>query len=709
MRLKILFLLCLLFSKSLAAQEIDSIVDNRDQHIYKVVKIGQQWWMQENLNTGIRINGNSHQTDNGMIEKYCYNNNEDNCNLYGALYSWDEMMDYSPSDEGNPGTTSGICPAGWSVPTDDEWKELEMYLGMTRAEADMVNTWRGTGVGTKLRSGGSSGYEALYAGRVSSSGFYYLLGLYEYVWTSTEYEDYAWRRCLSISADNVGRWNTFPKNYGFSVRCIKDSVQFNYLALLDKNFKTISKLNFANEKITDTIILFNSSAGKTIHITSVSNTNSAFNVSKSSAVLPPGDTLILNISFDSPEEGIHYSDTLIIESDDPFNSIITIPLEGYLEPVVAKICIVTVDTTSGKNQIIWEKDPDTGIAFYNIYRKSLMKEQYDLIGTKSYDDLSIFTDTTSIPETRAYLYKISAVDTGDHESPMSPYHKPLILQYIVILDGVYLKWDQYEIEGGTISFEAYELYRGFNPDSLTKITDITVELNTYIDTNTTAQQKTCYYRLAGRLTNPCCPAMNKKPDIIYTRSFSNLEDNAYCSGCDVTPPTVPDRMEISAAGNTITLIWSPSVDDCGVVSYNIYNGNHNKIITVYDTNHVFTELEYDSTYSFMITAVDSSGNESEKSNLISATTEEITGLNNYTKDQIIIYPNPFKESATFRWDNPGCNAHTLYVMDLSGKVYRIVENIRTSTYILKKGDLKEGLYIVELRGAKIYRAEIVIE
>lgn len=86
----------------------------------------------------------------------------------------------------------------------------------------MANTWRGAGVGTKLGKGGDSGYEALYSGRRTNFGSYSLLNMYEYVWTSTEAGANAWRRCLEAGVSTVGRWDTFPKNYAFSVRCVKD-------------------------------------------------------------------------------------------------------------------------------------------------------------------------------------------------------------------------------------------------------------------------------------------------------------------------------------------------------------------------------------------------------------------------------------------------------------------------------------------------------
>jgi uncharacterized protein (TIGR02145 family) len=91
-----------------------------DGNVYNTVLIGTQCWMKENLKVGTMINGGQKQTNNGIIEKYCYNNNTANCDIYGGLYQWDEMMGYSAT----PGV-QGICPPDWHIPTDDEWKILE--------------------------------------------------------------------------------------------------------------------------------------------------------------------------------------------------------------------------------------------------------------------------------------------------------------------------------------------------------------------------------------------------------------------------------------------------------------------------------------------------------------------------------------------------------------------------------------------------------
>jgi uncharacterized protein (TIGR02145 family) len=190
----------------------DNIVFDIQGNIYPVVEIGDQIWMQQNLRVTV-------DPDSVPVTSYVYPGQMTLVETHGRLYTWDVAMNFSHEDK-----AQGICPDGWHVPSDEEWKILEIYLGMTREEADLVNLWRGTGVGTKLRKGGESGYETLYSGRRSSSGAFSLLYYYEYIWTSSEYDDnYAWRRCLDTIQTTSGRFNTFPKSYAFSVRCIKDN------------------------------------------------------------------------------------------------------------------------------------------------------------------------------------------------------------------------------------------------------------------------------------------------------------------------------------------------------------------------------------------------------------------------------------------------------------------------------------------------------
>ena len=78
-------------------------------------------------------------------------------------------------------------------------------------------------------------------------------------------------------------------------------------------------------------------------------------------------------------------------------------------------------------------------------------------------------------------------------------------------------------------------------------------------------------------------------------------------------------------------------------------------------------------------------------------------------ENLIIHPNPFNDFTTLTFNNPEGQSYTLFITDLSGKVLRILENITTSGFVLERGELKEGLYFVELRGTKLYRGKILIE
>jgi uncharacterized protein (TIGR02145 family) len=88
--------------------------------VYNTIQIFSQCWLKENLNIGTMIQGTQNMTDNGVIEKYCYDNLETNCDEWGGLYQWDEMMQYSDT-----AGIQGICPPNWHIPTDEEIKMLE--------------------------------------------------------------------------------------------------------------------------------------------------------------------------------------------------------------------------------------------------------------------------------------------------------------------------------------------------------------------------------------------------------------------------------------------------------------------------------------------------------------------------------------------------------------------------------------------------------
>ena len=139
-----------------------------------------------------------------------YENNA-NFKKYGFLYNWAAAM--------------VSAPAGFHLPTDDEWFALEDYLKDEGEScvADRSGVWDCDSAGSKLKEGGSSGFEGLLAGYRYTNGSFYNLSSSAYLWSSSQYSSTtAWRRYLDSSATTVGRYAS-SKEYGFSVRCLKDS------------------------------------------------------------------------------------------------------------------------------------------------------------------------------------------------------------------------------------------------------------------------------------------------------------------------------------------------------------------------------------------------------------------------------------------------------------------------------------------------------
>ena len=208
----------------------DTLVDNRDGKMYSTIRIGGQCWMGENLNIGTMVNGVSEQMDNSIIEKYCYGDNTANCTTYGALYQWNEMMQYSTIE-----STQGICPSGWHLPSDDEYKTLEVQLGMTQAGADATGS-RGSDQGSKLAGNeslwqdgtldqsavfGTSGFAALPGGVRTENGQFFTLSAFAIFWSSKETGENSWIRNISSNETKVYR-NNEDKSIGHSVRCVQN-------------------------------------------------------------------------------------------------------------------------------------------------------------------------------------------------------------------------------------------------------------------------------------------------------------------------------------------------------------------------------------------------------------------------------------------------------------------------------------------------------
>ena len=208
-------------------------VTDIDGNVYQTVKIGNQWWMAENLKVTHYRNGEAipnvtvdTEWINLRTGAYCsYDNADSNIAFYGLLYNWFAIADIRK-----------IAPEGWHVPRDAEWKELEKYLGMGQSDADALG-WRGTNEGGKLKERGTLHWLSPNTGATNTTGFTGLPGGYRYGgtgefldlgglggawWSTSAYgASSAWFRSLSYHFVQVYRLYSNWKS-GLSVRCVRD-------------------------------------------------------------------------------------------------------------------------------------------------------------------------------------------------------------------------------------------------------------------------------------------------------------------------------------------------------------------------------------------------------------------------------------------------------------------------------------------------------
>ena len=222
---KVTLLLALfLLTLPLFSQQTATFTDPRDGHQYSAITIGTQTWMAQNLAWLPKVN----RVGTGLFEEECryvygYDGTDTgeaksmaNFGIYGALYNWTAAR--------------SACPAGWHLPSDPEWIELEKFLGMTPEET-LKRDWRTSGdAGLKLKSasgwiGGNGadafGFAALPGGCRGYGGFE-SKGYAGYFWSASTIDgDNGWRRGICSDSKGISRQED-RRYFGCSVRCVKD-------------------------------------------------------------------------------------------------------------------------------------------------------------------------------------------------------------------------------------------------------------------------------------------------------------------------------------------------------------------------------------------------------------------------------------------------------------------------------------------------------
>jgi uncharacterized protein (TIGR02145 family) len=219
----------------------DSIQDVRDGQWYTTAQIGSQFWMAENLNIGIMVDSLTEQTNNEIIEKYCWKSFNryypGGCEYSGGLYQWDEAMNYSKAEG-----SQGICMPGWHIPTDHDWQILmanfynyrspgsylitgSLFIPDQKVVLDEFNAFE---AGKYLMGPDSpSGFNGIYSGYRDPSGkfgwkHYFFFGMKTAWWSSTQSDQWAIIAEMLDVADSPERFAD-NKKYGYYVRCIRNS------------------------------------------------------------------------------------------------------------------------------------------------------------------------------------------------------------------------------------------------------------------------------------------------------------------------------------------------------------------------------------------------------------------------------------------------------------------------------------------------------
>ena len=208
--------------------EYGTVIDV-DGNSYKTVKIGDQWWMCENLRvkhfqdgSSVSLIGNVDQDSvwaNTMGPAYSVLNDT----LYGCLYNSFAVQD-----------SRKLAPIGWHIPSDEEWKTMEKTIGMTEVQSNQL-AWRGTNEAELLLNKNGEGWQTgtvpfgmdtydfsifpagcrLFSGEITS-------GFTAFFWTATATANsHAYYRYFDHQKKNIFRQTTYPE-YGMSIRCVKD-------------------------------------------------------------------------------------------------------------------------------------------------------------------------------------------------------------------------------------------------------------------------------------------------------------------------------------------------------------------------------------------------------------------------------------------------------------------------------------------------------
>ncbi len=237
------------------------VIDNRDGEVYKTVQIGQQCWLAENLRYLPTVTGPNGEVNIEVPQYYVYGyTSADNSVIdaketfnyqtYGVLYNYLSVSPGGFFDSDTMLNIQGVCPTGWHIPSDADWRDLEMHLGLSEVECGQYG-YRGEDIASMLAGNcylwndgaleevdvfGNTGFDALPAGDRSSNGGFYNIGNLSNFWSSSVFEtsfvDNLIYRMVSNNNPGLYLGHYYPNHKASSLRCVMNSQQEIFLPVV---------------------------------------------------------------------------------------------------------------------------------------------------------------------------------------------------------------------------------------------------------------------------------------------------------------------------------------------------------------------------------------------------------------------------------------------------------------------------------------------
>jgi len=389
-----------------------------------------------------------------------------------------------------------------------------------------------------------------------------------------------------------------------------------------------------------------------------------------------------------------------------------IAISGIKPPVnvKAEICMVTMDSATGKNLVVWERNTSTSIKSFNIYKESWQAGIYTLIGNVPYNQLSVFVDSTSNPRKKSDIYCITSVNNSGKESSKSKTHKTIHLSANKGTSGeINLIWNPYE---GYL-YRSYKIYRGTSPANLTLLDSVSSNVSSYTDD--APPSGLVFYQVGSIKPDPCYPAIFRAQTSSgpYSQSVSNLKDYNTITG-----------LYLTVSINHITL----AVDEGSYNFINIYTNlpewqatvDQGWLTLLKDSSKTNANVKIiaqkNTTGSMRVATVTITGTGVPDQTVVVIQETGSTGINTeLPTGQLKLYPNPSKGLVNVDYELPLKADVQLSIYDMMGKLIKqtIHQNQLPGYYHMElnlagQSD-QNGIYYIRLScGDKIFNNKLII-